>query len=130
MATYKDVKAKIEKWADKSKARQQVLTVIDAWGKHVDGAAELIAADGKSLKDCWNYVTKKVRGNGTAEVGDDDVIEWILEYFGAKDAKGEAEGGVIYWYYMEMAEKFKPRNVPHVEERPAEEFNLFDGLKF
>ena len=150
MATRGDIEKRIDdwaKWAGNRKAHQQALTIIKAWAEHDDEAGELITADGKSLGKCWNAVTDHARKAGGSSPGDEDVVEWVLEYFGVKDAKGKAEGGVIYWYYMAMAEKYRPYGVDVVEAeaQPARacgkkktagkaddgaDFDLFQGLTF
>ena len=145
MATREDIEKKIDdwaKWAGNRKAHQQALTIIKAWAEHDDEAGELITADGKSLGECWNAVEDYAREAGSSSPGDEDVVEWVLEYFGVKDAKGKAEGGVIYWYYMAMAEKYRPYGVDVIKattggkEKKAKKaddganLDLFQGLTF
>ena len=43
-------------------------------------------------------------------------MEWILEYYGAKDPKGLIEGGLMYAVALDTAQRFKPYGTPDMAE--------------
>ena len=59
-----------------------------------DSNADKVLAEGKSLKGCWDHITKNARkqaAGNCAAVPDDTVYEWAAGYYGftAEETKAE-----------------------------------------
>lgn len=59
-----------------------------------DGNADKVLAKGKSLKGCWDHITKNARkqaAGNCAAVPDDTVYEWAAGYYGFTAGETKAE---------------------------------------